>query len=298
MRNIIIKSLTAGFLILYSLQLYAQQIVTRQDAISFFEKVYYQPGRNFSIVETNKRLDGVKEEVSYAYKGKFVLENEYIILTGCIVLPNNSGGYTCQNDKELLLNLTDSFTLEKVYGQKKTSAEKYYRLMIRYKDYIICSYGRNFTLTNSWVKTKTDRNNLDAENKIIENVYTAICIIKSTFDTNEKAELKLTKFRDEYLKTGKRKELSEEQRRYIVQANAANDAKDYYNALLLYRKSLDIDKFSYPEAYFNMALILAQVKSFYQATYAMKAYLVLAPDAEDARKAQDKIYEWELNIKF
>jgi hypothetical protein len=47
-----------------------------------------------------------------------------------------------------------------------------------------------------------------------------------------------------------------------------------------------------------MALILAHSGYFYQATYAMKAYLILMPDAEDARKAQDKIYEWEMYIKY
>jgi len=28
----------------------------------------------------------------------------------------------------------------------------------------------------------------------------------------------------------------------------------------------------------------------------MKKYLMLMPDAEDARAAQDKIYEWELKM--
>jgi hypothetical protein len=29
----------------------------------------------------------------------------------------------------------------------------------------------------------------------------------------------------------------------------------------------------------------------------MKKYLMLVPEAEDARAAQDKIYEWEAEIK-
>ena len=93
---------------------------------------------------------------------------------------------------------------------------------------------------------------------------------------------------------GVSKEINEAQRRYIVQANALNDTKDYSNALIMYQKAIEVNKISYPNAYFNMALIYAESNQYYQAIFAMKQYLILAPDAEDARKAQDKIYEWEI----
>jgi hypothetical protein len=38
---------------------------------------------------------------------------------------------------------------------------------------------------------------------------------------------------------------------------------------------------------------LVETQQYYQATYAMKQYLILSPDASDSRAAQDKIYEWE-----
>jgi hypothetical protein len=40
-------------------------------------------------------------------------------------------------------------------------------------------------------------------------------------------------------------------------------------------------------------LLSAQVKQYDDAIYHMKKYLLLVPDASDARGAQDKIYEWE-----
>jgi hypothetical protein len=43
-----------------------------------------------------------------------------------------------------------------------------------------------------------------------------------------------------------------------------------------------------------MALLSAQMKRFNSAISYMKQYLMLVPDAKDARSAQDKIYEWEL----
>lgn len=88
--------------------------------------------------------------------------------------------------------------------------------------------------------------------------------------------------------------VSEEQRRYIVQANALNAQKDYAGALDLYSKVIDVDPVSFPPAYFNLALLCAQMQRFQPAIAYMKQYLLLVPDANDARAAQDKIYEWEL----
>lgn len=90
--------------------------------------------------------------------------------------------------------------------------------------------------------------------------------------------------------------VSEEQRKYIVQANASNARRDYAGAIDLYNKAIDIDPVSYPEAYFNLALLSAQMQRFKPAIASMKQYLLLAPDAKDARSGQDKIYEWEMMV--
>ena len=91
--------------------------------------------------------------------------------------------------------------------------------------------------------------------------------------------------------------VSEEQRKYIVQANAANVQKDYAGAIDLYGKVIDVDPVSYPEAYFNLALLSAQTQRFKTAIAYMRQYLQLVPDAKDARSAQDKIYEWEFLLQ-
>ena len=90
--------------------------------------------------------------------------------------------------------------------------------------------------------------------------------------------------------------VSETQRKLFVQANALSQQKDYPAALEFYNKALEIDPLSYPNAYFNMALLEAQLNRFHSAIASMKKYLTLEPDAGDARSAQDKIYEWELMI--
>ena len=90
--------------------------------------------------------------------------------------------------------------------------------------------------------------------------------------------------------------VSEEQRRFIVQANAFNQQKNYGQAVEYYQKALDLQPLSYPAAYFNMALLSAQLGRFRQAIAYMKQYLLLEPEAKDARSAQDKIYEWEIML--
>jgi len=59
---------------------------------------------------------------------------------------------------------------------------------------------------------------------------------------------------------------------------------------------IDLGQTAYPAAYYNLALLLAQTQRFSKAIYNMKKYLMLVPEAEDARAAQDKIYEWEYNL--
>lgn len=91
-------------------------------------------------------------------------------------------------------------------------------------------------------------------------------------------------------------QVSEEQRKYIVQANSFNDQKNYTKAIALYIKAIETDQTSYPAAYSNLALLSAQVGNYYDAVYYMKKYLMLMPEAEDARSAQDKIYAWEAQL--
>ncbi|MEW6672146.1 MAG: tetratricopeptide repeat protein [Thermodesulfobacteriota bacterium] len=91
--------------------------------------------------------------------------------------------------------------------------------------------------------------------------------------------------------------VSEEQRKLIVQANALNQIKNYNGAVDLYLKAVELDPVSYPGAYFNLALLSAQLERYNQAIAYMRQYLLLVPEAPDARSAQDKIYEWEIMMQ-
>jgi tetratricopeptide (TPR) repeat protein len=90
--------------------------------------------------------------------------------------------------------------------------------------------------------------------------------------------------------------VTEEQRELIVQANALNQKKMYDRAIEFYNKAIEIDPTAYPPAYSNLALLSAQIEKFDDAIYYMKKYLLLEPEASDARSAQDKIYEWKISV--
>jgi tetratricopeptide (TPR) repeat protein len=89
--------------------------------------------------------------------------------------------------------------------------------------------------------------------------------------------------------------VSEDERRYIVQANAMTQAKNYNRAIELYEKAIVLNPTN-PMVYNNEALLLAIVGQYHSAINRMKKYLLLVPEADDARAAQDKIYEWEAEI--
>jgi hypothetical protein len=91
--------------------------------------------------------------------------------------------------------------------------------------------------------------------------------------------------------------ISEEQRKFIVQANTSLQEKNYNNAISFYTSAISIDPTAYPGAYYNLALAYALVDKYEDAVLNMNKYLLLVPDAPDARQARDQIYEWELKIK-
>lgn len=90
--------------------------------------------------------------------------------------------------------------------------------------------------------------------------------------------------------------VSESLREFIVKANLFSQQKNYEKAIELYNKAIQIDPTAYSAAYSNLALLFAQIHMFDPAIYNMKKYLLLEPEASDARSAQDKIYEWKAMI--
>lgn len=87
-------------------------------------------------------------------------------------------------------------------------------------------------------------------------------------------------------------EFPEEARRFRVIAEAAVKGKNLLGASENYEKALGIAPW-WPAGRFNRAFILGEMKQYGAAVREMKRYLLLMPEAPNARDAQDKIYEWE-----
>ncbi len=147
--------------------------------------------------------------------------------------------------------------------------------------------------------TKKYRTEVEMNNEEIIQLYNSLCLLqndsKIEFYTNDLISFKA--IANAYHSQNEKPVISEEQRKYIVQANLMNQNKAYLNAIELYLKAIEIDPTAYPSAYSNLALLSAQMVNYNGAIFYMKKYLLLKPDAADARTAQDKIYEWELMIQ-
>lgn len=122
----------------------------------------------------------------------------------------------------------------------------------------------------------------------------ALFRLKLEYDKSNNPE-NMARFKEEalrYHEMNPKPQLPEEARRFKVQAEEAVEAMRFLDAAEKYRKANEIAPW-WPEGHFNRALVLGEVQNFDSAMVEMKRYLLLKPDAPDARLAQDKIYSWE-----
>jgi hypothetical protein len=89
---------------------------------------------------------------------------------------------------------------------------------------------------------------------------------------------------------------AEEVRKHRLLAEDALREKQIDAAVEHYETGLDIDP-CWPEGHFNAALLYAEQRQYSEAVQHMRAYLELAPDAQDAPQARDQIVIWEAKRK-
>jgi len=94
-----------------------------------------------------------------------------------------------------------------------------------------------------------------------------------------------------YREAATKPELPESAREFKVRAESAVAEKRFLDAVEAYDRALQIAPW-WPQGHFNAALVLGELKTFGLAVEEMQRYLALAPDAANARQAQDKIYAW------
>jgi formylglycine-generating enzyme required for sulfatase activity len=97
----------------------------------------------------------------------------------------------------------------------------------------------------------------------------------------------------QYKAANPKPELSEEARKYKVQAEFMAQEKQGDKAIALYGKALEIAPW-WPEGHYRLGLLLGESRKYRDAMREMQRYLQLAPEGADARAAQDKLYQWEM----
>ena len=85
--------------------------------------------------------------------------------------------------------------------------------------------------------------------------------------------------------------INEAVRQHKVAAESAVKGKRLWDAAGEFTQCLSIAPW-WPQGNFNMALVYGELRAYPLAMRYMQRYLELAPDAANARAAQDKIYEW------
>jgi tetratricopeptide (TPR) repeat protein len=105
----------------------------------------------------------------------------------------------------------------------------------------------------------------------------------------------------QYREAKKKPSLPEDARKFKVQAEFAAKNRKYVDAVNLYADALKLCPW-WPAGHYNRALVLTMLKTsdnsnYQDAIIEMKKYLMLVPNAPDARAAQDKIYQWESMVK-
>ena len=101
-----------------------------------------------------------------------------------------------------------------------------------------------------------------------------------------------TPIASQYRASNSKPALSEEIRRFQVMAVSAVQEKRFGDAANDYISGLKIAPW-WPQGHFNVAILLGQMHFYDEAIDHMKKYLLLVPDAPNARAAQDQIYRWE-----
>ncbi len=143
----------------------------------------------------------------------------------------------------------------------------------------------SITLSNHWY--------LETRYGSVQEVADALYALKLSAgygaDEDERRFIELARqYRDATTKPA----FPEEARAGQIKAELAFDQKRLPEAITHYLSALRAAPW-WPDGYFNLANVLASVHAYDEAIFAMKRYLVLVPNAPDARADQDKIYQWE-----
>lgn len=154
------------------------------------------------------------------------------------------------------------------------------------------SYGRDTPLTRALQAVRySGAHEITAEES--KRLADAFVVLKNeAVKVSQADEAKFMAAAQQYQGMAVKPALPEEARRFAVQAQGAVQENDFSGAANYFKQALDVAPW-WPEGHYQRAILLSGVDDYGGAIAEMKRYLVLAPNAQNARAAQDKIYDWE-----
>ena len=90
--------------------------------------------------------------------------------------------------------------------------------------------------------------------------------------------------------------IPEEARKYTLRGDVMTEEGKFDEAVKEYRQAVEAAPYI-AKLHFNTAMIYGELKKYPQAIRYMKTYLMLAPEAPNARAAKDQIYKWEFMME-
>jgi tetratricopeptide (TPR) repeat protein len=231
------------------------------------------------IVSFDLTSDKDKEALSMLLRSCWIFSNDHTVSYKEVEINSDNISVISDKKNRITINFSD---LDYALSVSKQNWEQHYK-GVKY----FIQFGDNCTFNY-------DRNNYGKARELCNILYTLQHRVN--LKNTESLLIAFKPLAGQYHDTNPKPAISEEQRKYIVQANLFSEGKDYKKAIATYNKVLDVNPIAYPAAYYNLSLLYAQESFFDRAILNMKKYLLLLPDAPDARAAQDKIYEWETNF--
>ena len=265
----------------------------------------------YYVPDLMKSLDDAKQELKTAFTRKFFRVGVYDWeRPGALHLLKIKNTLVFDNRLEFILKKGDKRTLyfKKLFGPR----------WVFFKEKVTTGFVLNYSADISYNKSyyhvlvKNSKRQYDTLS-----IFQPVYITRKQYDTMDHisyvdafytVEAHMVKYmRDSIIQVFKpeaekyralevKPAMSEEQRKYVVQANYYTNQKKYLEAIKLLEKVIKINHTSYPDAYYNIALLYGQINNPGLAIFYMRCFLLLEPDTKEARAGQDKIYEWDLKV--
>ena len=186
----------------------------------------------------------------------------------------------------------------KPLSKLKSKANRYCKVKSEYKELFVSESDAAKVLSRIWFYDPASTNlQCSAECGFAEKSFIeAINRLRTIALNNGTVEADFLQQAAKWRALASKPPIPEEVRKQNVLAENAVKEKLLAKAMIHYETGLKLYP-TWPQGWFNSALIAAELGAYADATKYMSAYLELVPDAQDAQSARDQIVIWQDKAK-